>query len=386
MKIAVVTGSRAEYGLLEPLMRKIQATSSLELQLIVTGAHLLPEFGSTGEDIRRAGFTIDSFISEVGKATNGAEVSRQVGAGIVAFTDALETLTPQAVLLVGDRFELLAAAVASFFLDIPIVHVHGGEVTNGAFDDAVRHVISRFARVHAVAAPEYAERLIRAGENPSSVHVVGGLGVDSVWNAEKLTIPELEAELGIPLGNPLLLVTYHPVTAASHDTSAEIQALILALASFPDATVVFTAPNADPEHQEISQAVEAATKRNEKWHLFTSLGTGRYLSLLSHSSAVIGNSSSGLLEAPSLGIPTVNIGPRQDGRLKAASVLSCGSSRSEIEATISRALSSEFADSLLGTLSPYGEAGASDRILALLEATDFDTLGNKQYYDKPEGL
>lgn len=367
-------------------MSKIKASSLLELQLIVTGAHLLPEFGSTVEDIRRAGFTIDYLIPEIGKASTGAEVSRQIGSGIVSFTAALETLAPQAVLLVGDRFELLAAALASFFLEIPIVHVHGGEVTNGAFDDVVRHTISRFARVHAVAAPKYAERLIRAGEDPNSVHVVGGLGVDSVQHTEKLSLSELEAELGISLGNPLLLVTYHPVTAASHDTRKESQALISALSSFPEATVVFTAPNADPEHQLIFRAIEEAARINEKWHFFTSLGSGRYLSLLSHSSAVIGNSSSGLLEAPSLGIPTVNIGPRQEGRLKAESVLSCGNSQYEIEQTICRALSTEFLDSLEGTSSPYGEAGASDRILALLEAIDFDTLGHKQYYDTPEML
>ena len=384
MKIAVVTGSRAEYGLLEPLMHKIQASPLLELQLIVTGAHLLPEFGSTVEEIRRAGFKIHKSIPEISRAATGADVSRQVGAGVIAFTDALETLAPHAVLLVGDRYELLAAASASFFLKIPIVHIHGGEVTNGAFDDAIRHAISKFARVHAVAAPEYAARLIRAGENPDSVHVVGGLGVDFVGKAEKLTELDLEVALGIPLRDPLLLVTYHPVTAAEHDTKAEIQTLILALSSFPEKTVIFTLPNADPENKVITEAIEEATKQNAKWHLFASLGTKKYLSLLAHSSAVIGNSSSGLLEAPALGVPTVNIGPRQDGRLKAASVLSCGTSRAEIEATISQALSAEFADSLEGVQSPYGEEGASDKILTLLESTVFGSLGNKKYWDAPE--
>ena len=365
-------------------MHKIQASPLLELQLIVTGAHLLPEFGSTVEEIRRAGFTIDKSIPEISRAATGADVSRQVGAGVIAFTDALETLAPHAVLLVGDRYELLAAASASFFLKIPIVHIHGGEVTNGAFDDEIRHVISKFSRVHAVAAPEYAERLIRAGENPDSVHVVGGLGVDSVGKAEKLTELELEEELGIPLRDPVLLVTYHPVTAAEHDTKREIQTLILALSSFPETTVIFTLPNADPENTLITGAIEEATKHNAKWHLFSSLGTKKYLSLLAHSSAVIGNSSSGLLEAPALGVPTVNIGLRQDGRLKAASVLSCGTSRAEIEATISQALSAEFADSLEGVQSPYGEEGASEKILALLESTVFGSLGNKKYWDAPE--
>lgn len=382
----MVTGSRAEYGLLEPLLHKIEASHALELQLIVTGAHLLPEFGLTVVDIRQAGFKIDRLISEITSAGSGADVSRQIGEGTIAFTGALESLAPDAVLLVGDRYELLAPTLASFFLNIPIVHVHGGEITNGAFDDAIRHVISKFSQLHAVAAPEYAARLIRAGENPDSVAVVGGLGVDAVGNYEKLTVDQLEAELGIPLGSRLLLVTYHPVTAAEHDTMAEIRNLLAALSSFPEMTVIFTLPNADPENKLITEALTAATSKNKKWHVFSALGAQKYLSLLSHASAVVGNSSSGLLEAPALRVPTVNIGPRQDGRIQAPSVLTCGTSRGEIEAAISRVTTAEFLASFEGMESPYGGVGASDKIIRLLETTVFDKLRYKNYWDEPESV
>ena len=380
----MVTGSRAEYGLLEPVLHKIEASHALELQLIVTGAHLLPEFGSTVEDIRQAGFKIDRLISEITSAASGADVSRQIGAGTIAFTDALEALAPDAVLLVGDRYELLAPTLASFFLNIPIVHVHGGEITNGAFDDAIRHAISKFSQLHAVAAPEYAARLIRAGENPDSVAVVGGLGVDAVGNYEKLTREQLEAQLGIPLGHRLLLVTYHPVTADEHDTMAEIRSIVAALSSFPEMTVIFTLPNADPENKLISEVLTGATSENKKWHMFSSLGTQKYLSLLSYASAVIGNSSSGLLEAPALRVPTVNIGPRQSGRIQAPSVLSCGTSRREIESAISIVLTSDFLSSFEGMETPYGGVGASDKIISLLESTAFGSLGYKKYWDEPE--
>ena len=383
-KIAVVTGTRAEYGLLAPVMHKISASSTLELQVVVTGAHLLVEFGLTVEDIVEEGFVVNRSIPEISSASTGAEVAKQVGAGVTAFTVAFEELAPDAILLLGDRYELLAAATAAYFLAIPIVHLHGGEVTQGAFDDAIRHTISQFARVHAVAAPEYAERLIRAGAQPDSVHVVGGLGVDSLYSANKLTKNELEAALGIVLEGPLLLVTYHPVTAAKHDTETEIQSLFSALGSFPQATVVFTLPNADPEHDVIAKALQEVVKGKENWHLFSSLGATTYLSLLTQASAVVGNSSSGLTEAPILRVPTVNIGPRQDGRLKARTVLSCGTGQAEIEEAIVQALSHDFMESLIGVESPYGTAGATDRVLALLESAAFDTLDQKKYYDPPE--
>lgn len=384
MKVAVVTGTRAEYGLLAPVMHKIESSEKLDLQLIVTGAHLLEEFGSTVDEIRAEGFTIDRTVPEVASASTGQEVARQVGAGVIAFTDTLLELEPGAVLLLGDRYELLAAATAAFFLDIPILHIHGGEVTEGAFDDSIRHAISQFARVHAVAAPEHAQRLIRAGEQAGSVHVVGGLGVDALANVQRRSRHELEAELGIKIRDPLFLATYHPVTAAPHNTKSEIASLIAALETFPEATVVFTLPNADPDHQIIAMALEQAVLRRDRWHLFSSLGARNYLSLLSEAALVVGNSSSGLLEAPSFEVPTVNIGPRQDGRLMAQSVLTCGVGQKEITENIALATSREFADSIRGIESPYGKPGAAARIVALLESIAFDNLVQAVRHDRME--
>ena len=381
MKIAVVTGTRAEFGLLSPLMQKIQASQHLDLITIVTGAHLLPDFGYTVDDIKNEGFTVDATVPEIASARDGVDVARQVGSGILAFTDALVSLAPDALVLLGDRYELLSAATAAFFLEVPIVHLHGGEVTEGAFDDTIRHAISKFASVHAVAAPEYRDRLIRAGEQPASVHVVGGFGVDLVATTNRFTRSELEAELGIAIGEQLLLVTYHPVTAAPHETQQEISALVGALEKFPDGTVVFTLPNADPEHDIISAAISKAVSENDDWHSFPSLGSRKYLSLMALSAAVVGNSSSGLLEAPSLGIPSVNIGPRQDGRLQAPSVLSSVAEASAIETHVRRALSQDFANHLGTVDSPYGGEGAVEHVMKLLESSPFDNLGYKKYFD-----
>ena len=384
MRIAVVTGTRAEYGLLAPIMHGIDDSPNLDLQVLVTGSHLLDDFGLTVDEIVSDGFQISRQIPEISSANSGIEVARQVGAGTVAFADALVDLEPSAVLLLGDRYELFAAASAAFFLDIPIVHLHGGEITAGAFDDAIRHAVSQLARLHAVAAPEYGERLIRAGADPRSVHVVGGLGVDSIRRTDKLSRNELETELGLRLRETLLLVTYHPVTLADHDTRTEIRSLLHALDAVPNATVVFTMPNTDPEHATIVEEVAQAVTKRPDWHLFASLGSRKYLSLLTLSSAVVGNSSSGLMEAPTLGVPTVNVGPRQDGRLLASSVICCGVGADEIRDAIARALSSEFVESIQGLSSPYGESGAADRVLALLETTSFDNLEPRKYYDSPK--
>lgn len=383
MKIAIVTGTRAEFGLLSLLMHKIKLSKKIELQTLVTGAHLMSDFGSTLDSIIDEGFTIDKVIPEVSSAATGREVAQQVGAGTISFSEAFAELAPDAVVLLGDRYEILAAAIAAFFLGIPIVHLHGGEVTHGAFDDGIRHAVSKFAAIHAVAAPEYGERLARAGEPPDRIHVVGGFGVDAVCSLHLFGRTALERELGIELGECLLVVTYHPVTAIKHNSEQEIGSLLEALRSFPNATVVFTLPNADPESTVIADSIRRAIRGVERWHLFASLGSRIYLSLLSLASAVVGNSSSGVTEAPALGTPTVNIGPRQEGRLLAESVISCGVSTSEIEVAIRAAIAPEFLK-LLGKFdNPYGSPGASERVLKILEGTRFGSLGPKNYYDPP---
>jgi len=381
MKVAVVSGGRADFGLLAPLMERIQGSEKLELQLILTGAHLLEEFRSTKDEAREHGLSVAWRVPELSSATTGADVAEQVGDGTKSFLNAMSRLSPGVLVLLGDRYELLAAAAAAFFLDIPVLHIHGGEVTEGAFDDVVRHVVSKFAKVHAVAAPAYRDRLIRAGEQPQSVNVVGGLGVDVLDGTKLMGREQLGLELGVSLDENLLVVTYHPVTAAKHDTDYEVASLLQALEAFPTATVIFTAPNADPEHQRIISAITEAVESHRSWHFFISLGSTKYLSLIALASAVVGNSSSGILEAPTLGVPTVNIGARQSGRLFAQSVISCAPDAKEIEASIRTALSKEFRGVAASAKNPYGDPGAAKKILHLLETVDFATLGAKVYFD-----
>lgn len=383
MKVAAVTGTRADYGLLAPLLQKIDASPLMDLQIVVTGTHLLQEFGHTIDEILRDGFPIAGLVPEVGSAQTGADVARQVGAGTSSFAEILGNLSPDVMIVLGDRFEILAAVNAAFFMGIPILHLHGGEVTNGAFDDAVRHAISKFSTVHAVAASVYGERLVRMGEQPDSVHVVGGFGVDALSSSSRLSIFELQRELGITIRSPLLLVTYHPVTAEAHDTEAEIQSLVAALKEFTSATVVFTLPNGDPENGIISHAVRRSVTQEPNWHLFSAMGSKLYLSLLASSSVIVGNSSSGILEAPSFGVPTVNIGPRQAGRLMGASILCCEPTSNEIVEAVRTALSDDFVELARAAESPYGAPGASDRVMEILERTDFANLGGKTFYDPP---
>lgn len=383
MKVCIVTSTRADFGLLKGLLHRINDSSMFDLQVVATGAHLLEQFGATRQDILNSGFTVNLEVTELTSATTGSDVADQVGGGIVGFSAGFQGLDPDVVVLLGDRYEMLAAAVAAFFLKIPIVHLHGGEVTQGAFDDAIRHSITKFAQIHCVAAKEYAERIIRAGEPPESVHVTGGLGVDEILRTDLLSKKELEDALGLNLGWPFFLVTYHPVTAGTHDSSQEIESLIEALDSFSGATVIFTMPGADPEHQVIvNRIAEAVSLRAPDWHFVVSLGQQKYLSLVAVASAVVGNSSSGLLEAPTLKTPTVNIGNRQRGRRMASSVLQADATTARIAEALRHAVSPQFKAVAAKTENPYGGGGAVDRIVKILEETDFSRLGQKIYHDE----
>lgn len=383
MKVCVVTSTRADFGLLRGLMSRIQVSTKLDLQVVVTGAHLLERFGNTIQDIRDAGFSVDWTVTDLTSASTGAEVAEQVGNGISGFSQGFQALSPDVVVLLGDRYEILSAAIAAFFLEIPVFHLHGGEVTHGAFDDVIRHSVTKFARLHGVAAQDYANRIIRAGEHPDNVHVVGGLGVDEILRTALLSREELEIQLNLELGQPLFLVTYHPVTAGAHDSSRETENLIEALDFFTNATVVFTMPGADPQHEMVIEKItEAVAQRSPRWHFFPSLGQRNYLSLLALASAVVGNSSSGILEAPSLRTPTVNIGPRQGGRLRASSIIDAEATTVSTLSAIKHALSQEFRETLPATVNPYGDGGAVDRIMKILEGTDFSRLGPKLYFDQ----
>jgi len=390
VKICVVTATRAEFGLLSGLMELIDGDPDLELQVVVTGAHLMEEFGHTVDAVRLAGFRVDAEVREITAAETNADVAHQVGKGTSGFATALGSLQPDAIIILGDRYEMLAAALAAFFLQIPIVHLHGGEVTEGAFDDSIRHVITKLSRVHCVAAEEYGRRVVQLGEHPDSVHVVGGLGVDEASRLSLMSRIELEIDLGIALSETIILVSYHPVTAGGHDSVAELSEIIAALEFFPKATVVFTMPNADPGHQLIRKHIEdVISAHGPPWHGFVSLGQLRYLSLAAMAKVVVGNSSSGLMEVPSLRTATVNVGMRQKGRLAAGSVLNVPPNRDEVRNSLSKALSPGFQSALGGVVSPYGLPGASSMILDVIKKTEFGAYAEKIFFrvqfNKSEG-
>lgn len=384
MKVAVVTGTRAEFGLLSGLVTLIHDSPKLDLQVVVTGTHLLPEFGYTVDAITQAGFEIAVKVRAITQADTGADVARQVGAGTAEFTSVFGSLSPDVVVLLGDRYEMLAAALAAFFLEIPIVHIHGGEVTHGAFDDTIRHAITKFSSVHCVAHADYAARVIQLGEQPETVHVVGALGVDQLSSTPLKNKEELEKDLGIALRDPLFLVTYHPVTSGESDALAEVSALVLALEGLTDPTVIVTMPNADPDHDVIVDALRSAVGRHpERWLFSESLGQVNYWSVMALATAVVGNSSSGILETPSFQTATINIGPRQDGRIFAQSVVSCGATEASISTALQRVMADEFRDALGGATNPLGGPGAARRILGVLENLSPGILKGKIFYDQP---
>lgn len=383
MKISVVTGTRAEFGLLSGLMQLIRDSSMLDLQVVVTGTHLLDEFGHTADAIAEAGFAVDWEVRSISQASMGADVSNQVGAGVIDFTEAFRELAPSAIVLLGDRYEMLAAAIAAFFLEIPIVHLHGGEVTQGAFDDTIRHAITKFSSVHCVAHEDYARRVIQLGEHPATVHVVGSLGVDELSRVTLKSRSNLEEIIGVELREPIFLVTYHPVTSGKSDALAETAELIAALESVPDSTVVVTMSNADPDHQVITDVMKLAVDRHPgRWIFSESLGQQNYWSLMAIATAVVGNSSSGILEAPSYQTATVNIGPRQTGRIMPSSVVSCGASRGAIVAALEEVMSQHFRSRLNHVINPLGSRGAAAKIIFVLENIQRSNLEGKVFYDQ----
>lgn len=382
MRVCVVTGTRAEFGLLQGLMSLIDASTDYELQLVATGTHLLDDFGHTVDAITDSGFTITAEVPEITYAMTGRDVATQVGKGIVSFTDTFSTLAPDALVVLGDRYEMLAAATAAFFLGIPIMHLHGGEVTDGAFDDTIRHAITKLSHIHCVAHEDYARRVIQLGEQPENVHVVGSLGVDQLAMTKLMSQRNLEAELGLKLEEPLFLVTYHPVTSGVSNATEEVRNLVKALEDFPAATVVATMPNGDPEHHLIAAALLESVERHKgRWIFSQSLGQARYWSLMGRATAVVGNSSSGVIEAPTLKTATVNIGPRQRGRIMAPSVVSCAPDSASIVAALQQVMGEEFQKSLVDAVNPLGGPGASKRVFALLQKLERATLKGKVFHD-----
>ena len=365
--VCVVTGSRAEYGLLTCFMKGVQDSPFLNLQLVVTGMHLSSEFGQTWREIDADGFDIDWKVDMLLGSDSPVAVTKSVGVGTSGFADAFAHLKPGIVVLLGDRFEILAAASAALLMSIPIAHLHGGEITEGAYDDSIRHCVTKMATLHFTAAEPYRSRVIQLGESPDRVWNVGAFGLDALAELERIPRGELEDCIGLNLDGVSLLVTFHPETASENRPEKQMRELLAALDRI-DAKIVFTLPNADTGGRILFQMIRDFVLKNPmRSCVHASLGQQRYLSLLHEVDAVVGNSSSGLIEVPSLHKPTVNIGQRQQGRLRAASVIDCQAIESEIVAAIKKALDSKFQESLLGNINPYGTEGASRRTVQLIE-------------------
>jgi len=384
-KICIVTGTRAEYGLLCWLMKAIAADPELQLHIIATGMHLSPEFGLTYRHIEADGFAIDYKVEMLLSSDTPVGIAKSMGLGVIGFADALHRLQPDMLVLLGDRFETLAAAQAALVARIPIAHVHGGETTEGAFDEGIRHAITKMAQWHFVAAELYRKRVIQMGEAPERVFDVGAPGLDHLANLEWLDRPELEAALDVPLRKPLFVVTYHPVTLNGASPVVATEELLAALDQFPGATVIFTHSNADTGGRALIRCIEAWVDQHlDRARAFISLGQQRYLSLMREADAVIGNSSSGLIEAPALKKATVNLGDRQKGRLKATSVIDAPEKQASIVAAIREALSDEFRRTLAGTVSLYGDGDVSGRIKDILKSAPLSV--RKRFFDIEHGI
>lgn len=378
-KICVVTGSRAEYGLLQLLMKGIQNDEELVLQVIVTGMHLSPEFGLTYKVIEEDGFTIDAKVEMLLSSDTPVGIAKSIGLGVIGFADALDRLMPDILVLLGDRYEILAAAQAALVARIPIAHIAGGDTTEGAFDEAIRHSITKMSHLHFVTNEIAGKRVRQLGENPANIYNVGSPGIDQVKRLRPLGREELEKSLDFRFRGKNLLVTFHPVTLDCQSAKEQFQSLLDALDMLgPDIGVIFTMPNADTEGRILIQMVEKYVAIHHNAKAYTSLGQLRYLSVLAQIDAVVGNSSSGLYEAPSFKKPTVNIGDRQKGRLQALSVINCTPDAVSIMNAIQKALIKDCSD----TLNPYGDGESSPRIVAILkQIPDYNRLLKKHFYD-----
>jgi len=379
-KICVITGSRAEYGLLRWLLQGIEEEPKLELQLIVTGSHLSPEFGLTYKEIEKD-FDICLSLESLTSSDTSVGIATSMGLGLIRFADAFKQIKPDLVLVLGDRYEIFAATAASLVARIPVAHLHGGETTEGAFDEALRHSITKMAHLHFVAAEEYKNRVIQLGEQPENVLQVGGLGVDSIKRIKLLSKEELEASLGIKLLDKNLLITFHPVTLETEAASQQMDELLGALSELHNTNLIFTMPNADTDSRVLIQIIEEFCSKNTNAHCFTSLGQLRYFSTINYIDGVVGNSSSGLAEVPSFKKATINIGDRQKGRLKAESVIDCEPTKESIKKAISELYSEKFQKQLSSTINPYGDGGSVEKIIEVLKNVYLENLIKKTFFN-----
>jgi len=381
-KICVITGSRAEYGLLSGLMAAIKADKELCLQIIATNMHLSPEFGLTYKEIEQDGFVIDKKVEMLLSSDTSNGTTKSVGLAIIGFADAYEDMKPDIIVVLGDRYEILAAVTAALFYKIPVAHLHGGEITEGAYDDSIRHAITKLSHLHFTSTEAYRQRVIQLGENPDRVFYVGALGVENIKRTKLLTKDELEESLGFSLGDKSLLVTFHPSTLEHETAKKQCENLLAVLDELTNYNIIFTYPNSDADGRAIVQLIKSFVSDHKDISIaFASLGKTRYLSVLQFVTAVIGNSSSGIIEVPSFGIPTLDIGDRQKGRIAASSVIHCDTSESKIKIGIESVLSTQAQELAKASENPYQKADTINNILEVLKKNPLDNLTQKLFYN-----
>ncbi len=382
-KVCIFTGTRAEYGLLNPLMKAFKNEKSMELQIIVSGMHLSPEFGSTYKEIERDGFQTNEKVEMLLSADTPVAICKSIGLGIISFGETLTRLMPDIAIVLGDRFEALTFAIAATVTQIPLAHIHGGEVTVGVIDEAFRHAITKMSHLHFTSTAVYRKRVIQLGENPENVFNVGALGIDNIKNMNILSKKQIEKELKIMLKEKILLITFHPLTVEKSATEKQFKNLLIVLDSIKKVNLIFTYANADPGGRMINKLINDFVEKNQsKSKAFSSLGQLNYLSIMKYVDAVVGNSSSGIIEAPSFNIGTINIGDRQKGRIKAGSVIDCGPSISNIKDAFKKLYSKDFQQTLINVTNPYGNGDTTQHILNILKNQKFNKKKlKKDFYD-----
>ena len=380
-KICVITGTRAEYGLLYWILKEFNSDKDISLQIIATGMHLSEEFGSTFKVIEEDGFVISKKVNMLLPSDSEKAISKSIGLGMIGFADAYSDLNPDLIVVLGDRFEIFSAVSAALIARIPVAHIHGGEITEGAFDDALRHSITKMSHLHFTAAEAYKKRVVQLGENPNRVFNVGGIGIDNIIQLKLLSKVKLEKEINFNLGKKSILVTFHPVTLENSTAGFQFQELLYSIINLKNTKVIFTKANADTDGSVINKMIDKFVSLNENSIAFKSMGQLNYLSTMQFVDAVVGNSSSGLLEAPSLNIPTINIGDRQKGRIKANSVISCPPVQEDITNAFQKIYSEDFLNIVSQSNNPYGNGGSSKMIFDVIKNFDLEGVIKKSFYD-----
>tara|TARA_B100000795_G_C22799999_1_gene441328 strand:- start:1648 stop:2823 length:1176 start_codon:yes stop_codon:yes gene_type:complete len=385
LKICVVTGGRADYGLLRKLMRSIdERRKYFKLQVIVTGAHLYKQFGNTINEIQKDKFRINRKIYLNIRSDTPVKISESISIGVKKMSIAFEQLNPDLIIILGDRYEIMSSAIAGHILNIPIAHIHGGEITEGAIDDAIRHSITKMSDFHFVANDIYKKRVIQLGENPKNIFMVGGLGVDLINIKSLYSRREIEQKLNFKFNKKNLLITYHPETLRAKKEVLKIDPLIKSLKKLKYTNLIFTVPNSDTFNAEIFKKIKKFSKQNKNCYLFSSLGHKMYHSCLKHIDGVIGNSSSGISEVPFFKKGTLNIGDRQKGRLRVKSIIDVKMNTEDIDSGLKKLYSKKFNQNIKKIISPYGKGGATKKIVNVLEKIKVSNLINikkKKFFD-----